>query len=347
MKPLFYKIFVIIFFSSINTCTAQHIIAQGQQPQLSVDNAGVIRMVYGEDDKIYYASSSDNGQTFGNSQLVATIKDMHLGMSRGPQLASSANYSMVTAIDKKGTVHSFRLSHATGRWSVCADANDVAGSAPEGLMSIAADKHDHFYLVWLDIRNDKRNKICFAKTTSHTKSWGKNTVAYISPDKTVCECCKPGIAVNGTGVYIQFRNWLNGSRDLYLLSSSDEGSTFTMPVKLGTGTWRLNGCPMDGGGLVVNEKMEVTSVWRRQDKIYLSTPNQPEIEFATGRNCSIANPQQPLIVWQEGEKLKIADGINGNKRDVGNGAFIKAVRTKDNKILCVWETGGKIAFTKM
>lgn len=348
MKTIFVTILLTLFVSCINISVAQqNKVLSGQQPQLSINNSGIIRMVYGEDDKIYCASSTDNGQSFPDIQLVATVKDMHLGMSRGPQLASSKNYSMIAAIDKKGSVHIFKLSHATGKWLPTSLANDFANSAPEGLMNIAADNNDNFYAVWLDIRTDKKNKICFAKTTSQGRTWTKNKMAYISPDKTVCECCKPSIVVNGSKVFIQFRNWLNGSRDLYLLSSDNGGNTFNHPVKLGNGTWKLKGCPMDGGGLIVNEKDEVTTVWRRDDKIYYSKPGEPEIEIATGRNCSISNPRQPLITWQEGENLKIKDVIKNDVLEAGKGTFIKAVRTKDNKIFCAWETDGNIAFARM
>ncbi|MBC7626002.1 MAG: hypothetical protein H7254_01800 [Ferruginibacter sp.] len=345
----FYKIILLTFLiSCINTTFAQqNKLLSGQQPQLSIDNSGIIRMVYGEDDKIYCASSKDNGQSFPDIQLVATVKDMHLGMSRGPQLASSKNYSMIAAIDKKGSVHIFKLSHATGKWMQTGLANDITNSAPEGLMNIAADNNDNFFAVWLDTRADKKNKICFAKTTSQGHTWTANKMAYISPDKTVCECCKPSIAVNGSKVFIQFRNWLNGSRDLYLLSSDNGGNTFNQPVKLGNGTWKLKGCPMDGGGLVVSEKNEVTTVWRREDKIYYSKPGEPEIEIATGRNCSISNPRQPVITWQQGDNLKIKDVNKGDILEAGKGAFLKSISTKDNKIFCAWETDGHIAFARM
>ena len=84
---------------------------------------------------------------------------MHLGMSRGPQLASSANYSIITAMDKAGDIHWFRLNHSSKEWKDMGTVNDLKGSSPEGLMSIAADKKDNFYAVWLDTRNGNRNQV--------------------------------------------------------------------------------------------------------------------------------------------------------------------------------------------
>ncbi len=319
----------------------------GQQPQLAVDNAGIIRLIYGQEDKIYCATSLDNGISFKESKLVGAVKQMHLGMSRGPQVASSKNYTLVAAIDKKGVVHIFQLNHATNKWKEESFANDEAGSAPEGLMSIAADKADNFYCVWLDNRTDKYNKICFAKTTDKGTSWTKNRMVYKSADKTVCECCKPSIVVSDSKVVIMFRNWLNGSRDLYLLQSADMGNSFASAVKLGTGTWKLNGCPMDGGGLVVTKKAKVTTVWRREGTIYYSKPGEGETKIGQGRNCSITDPQKPVITWQDEKHLKMMELATGKVTDAGEGTYIKAVRTKDNKLFCAWEHGGSIILKRI
>ena len=341
---------ILLLFAVLNislTTPANFIIGNGQQPQITIDNLGTIRIIYGNADKIYCATSVDNGLTFPDIQKVGEIKDMHLGMSRGPQVATSKNYTLVAAIDKKGSVHIFQLQHQSGKWTKVSLANDRAGSAPEGLMSIAADRNDNFYAVWLDIRNDKNNKICFAKTTDKGLLWTKNKIAYASPDKTVCECCKPTIVVSGSKVIIMFRNWLLGSRDLYLLQSDNKGILFKEPVKLGNGTWKLSGCPMDGGGLIINDKQQIKTVWQRQGSIYYATPGEAENEIGKGRGCSIIDSKNPIITWQEGNKLKVKEFNKAEVLDAGVGGFIKAIRTKDKNIFCTWEQEGEITFKKL
>lgn len=209
---------------------------------MTVDSKGKIRLVYGENDKIFFSSSTDNGLTFSTPQLVAQVNEMHLGMTRGPQLATSADYSLVTAMDKKGNIHAFKQNHKSGKWEKIGNVNNVDGSAPEGLMSIAANENNNFFAVWLDLREERRNNICFAALSD--SKW-TNSFAYKSPESHVCECCKPSIAAKGKTVTIMFRNWLMGSRDLYLITSSDNGATFSSAQKLGTGTWPLKGCPME------------------------------------------------------------------------------------------------------
>ena len=339
------SVLIVFLFVSLNISSASNEpigIATGLQPQMTIDPLGNIRIVYGNNDTIYCATSSDNGQSFKDIKMVGIVKDMHLGMTRGPQAATSKNYTLISAMDKNGSIHIFQLQHSSGKWIKTAFANDSIGSAPEGLMSIAADEADNFYAVWLDIRFDQKNKICFAKTTNQGMTWSKNKIAYQSPDKTVCECCKPNIIVSQSKVFIMFRNWLKGSRDLYLLSSDDKGSTFKTPIKLGKGTWQLNGCPMDGGGLTVSDKNIVSTVWQREGKIYYAKPNEAEKQIGVGRRCSITDSQNPIITWQDGKNIKAKEINNEGIYDLGEGSFAKAIRTKDNKIVFAWEQGGKI-----
>src|SRR5581483_11659746 len=212
---------------------------------------------------------------------------MHLGMSRGPQIASSAHYSIVTAMHKSGNIHCYRLDHATRQWTSIGPINDISGSSSEGLMSVAADENDHLYAVWLDIRTGHHNQLYFSTLSGNTGHWTPNRLIYQSPDGHVCECCKPSIHAQGNNIAVMFRNWLNGSRDLYLLTSSDEGRTFNKAQKLGTGTWKLNGCPMDGGGVTIDPSGSIHTVWQREGVVYYCQPGQNEQPVARGRTCSI------------------------------------------------------------
>ncbi len=80
-------------------------ISQGEQPQIAIDSQGIVRVVFGQQNKIFCSTSGDKGVTFSRPVLVASLPGMHLGMSRGPQLASSATYSVITAQDKSGNIH--------------------------------------------------------------------------------------------------------------------------------------------------------------------------------------------------------------------------------------------------
>jgi hypothetical protein len=321
--------------------------AAGRQPQIAVDSKGTIRVVYGQDDSIYCATSIDNGETFSKPELVGQVEGLYLGMSMGPQIASSANYSMVTAIDKKGNIHSFRLSPGANAWAKAASVNDIPGSVPEGLMSIDADENDTFYAVWLDVRDGKQNKIVFASTSGEANTWSSNKVVYASPDKTVCECCKPSIDVMGNQVVLMFRNWLDGARDFYLTRSTDGGKNFDQPQKLGTGTWKLEGCPMDGGGIFLDSQHMIHTAWQRDGNIFYAQPSKPEVQIGQGRNCRVSGAKDLIISWKDGADLKVKHLSSGRETTVGTGSYIETIALADQKFLCVWEDKGKIHFRKI
>lgn len=349
---------VLLFFLSIScsntgsetatkTQISDKLLGAGRQPQIAVDMKGITRVVYGLEDNIYCATSSDDGETFSEPVLVGQLKEMYLGMSMGPQIASSANYSVVTAIDKQGNIHTYSLDHKTDKWVKAAGVNDVPGSVPEGLMSIAAGENDTFYAVWLDVRHNKQNKIVFASTTGKAGAWSENKVVYESPDSTVCECCKPSIEVEGKHVILMFRNWIEGSRDFYLTRSTDSGQEFSQPQKVGNGTWKLEGCPMDGGGVLLDDKKVIHTAWQREGNIFYAQPGEQEVQIGKGRNCRINGKTNPVIAWKDGSDVLVKFLNSETEAVVGQGNFIETAEMPHNKTLCVWEEEGKIRFRKM
>lgn len=311
---------------------------QGQQPNLSVDNKGVIRVVYGKGEGIYCITSRNGGISFSSAVLVAELPGMHLGNTRGPLIASSKNFSVIAAIDKGGNIHSYRLYHPKGIWIPLTEINDKNGSAPEGLMAIAADKEDNFYSTWLDIREGGRNNIYFSSLNAKSVKWNANSLVYKSPDKHVCECCKPNIAVSNNQVVIGFRNWLMGSRDIYFTVSPDKGKSFSAAQKSGTGTWQLNACPMDGGSLAVNSDGKVSAAWRRNGDVYYWTENQAELKLMPGRDVNMAhNKKEVYIAWQDNKMLSLINLKTKKITSLGSGVSPKVYILDNGKVICFWE----------
>ena len=324
------------------------IIGAGTQPQLSVDTKGIIRVVFGRNDSIFCATSTNQGYTFSVPVLVVKVNGMHLGMSRGPQIASSSRTSLITAMDKAGDIHFFQLDNKANKWVSKGYVNDLRLSAPEGLMGLAADKNENYYAVWLDTRQEKKNNIYFSSLGPTQKGWSKNKLVYQSPDGHVCECCKPNIAVKNNQVAIMFRNWVSGSRDMYLLQSVSGGSNFDPAQKLGEGTWPLKACPMDGGGLVFDSKGNIQTTWQRQGIVYTCRPGKPEIKVAAGRGSSIGYDMKNgdwLIAYQDGENAKIVNET-GKEFTTLKGSFLKPLMLNNGKIFYVWENNKRIFFEK-
>lgn len=329
--------FIVLFLLAISF-SSQAADIRGQQPNVGVDTKGVIRMVYGDGEKIFCITSTNNGNSFSNPVLVGEINEMLLGHTRGPQIASSKNYTLISAIDKDGAIHSYRLNHQSGKWAKLGSVNDSKGSADEGLMAVTADTEDNFYAVWLDIRVNKKNNIFFSTVNGKSSSWSKNLMVYKSPEGNVCECCKPNIATNNGRVVISFRNWLMGSRDIYYAVSTNKGKTFSDPEKSGTGTWRLNACPMDGGGVAISETGITSTAWRRNSDVYYWSENQPEQRLGTGRDVSMAQSKNNTFVsWQDKNKIKVMDLKKDKISEIGNGISPRVYTLSNGRAFCVWE----------
>ena len=310
------------------------VIASGQMPCMVKDNSGKLNLVYGAGDSIMYVSSTDNGISFTSPALIEVLPELDASHTRGPQIAASAENLTVIACNKMGNISSYTMDKA-GTWKPAGRVNDVDTVSKEGLMALSADGPTAF-AVWLDLR-DKHNKIFGAKSTDGGKTWSKNIMIYTSPDTTVCECCKPSVVVKGDNVYVMFRNWLHGNRDLYLIRSSDAGNTFGNAQKLGNGSWALNGCPMDGGALAIDKSGNVFTVWRREGKMFASEPGKQEMEIGEGRSCTVEIVGgKKVYAWTEkGEVVCLLP--DGKKQLLGKGQQPVLEAISDKQFICVWE----------
>src|SRR5204862_7586913 len=91
----------------------------------------------------------------------------------------------------------------------------------------------------------------------------------------------PSLAIGPKGeIAALWRNWLDGSRDMWLAVSRDEGKTFTDARKLGSGTWKLKGCPMDGGAVAFAGDGQPLAVWRREKTGFASAAPDREDQLS-------------------------------------------------------------------
>ncbi len=139
-----------------------------------------------------------------------------------------------------------------------------------------------------------------------------------------------------------FRNWLNGNRDLYLIQSTDGGNTFAQAQKLGIGNWKLNGCPMDGGGLAANKDGKIQTVWRREGKIYAAIPGEAENAIGEGRGCTMETVNNKNIyAWTANGEVVLVKA-QGKKKVLGKGSQPVLKALNDGHVICVWENEKQI-----
>ena len=352
---LFFSCVTLSYYSSHTRADEAVLIATGdtngpKQPQAAVSSDGIIHLVFGSGEEISYCSSSDDGKSFSKPSVAFRVPNLSLGMRRGPRITAFGDSLIIAAIGGKqgkgrdGDLLAWRSNDRGESWKGPVNVNDSNGSAREGLHAMAVSSNGESWCTWLDLRN-QRTELYAAKSVDGGASWSSNQLAYRSPEKNVCECCHPSVAINNGRVHVLFRNSLRGNRDMYLTSFIPEkSSSETIGVQLGKEHWKLNACPMDGGMLAIDAKGLITTVWRRDREIFTATNDgSDERLIGVGEQPWITPTKDgPVAVWttrRDGELLmknlsnEHVDSIAKIARD----AVVVAEPVQGKTVFVFWE----------
>lgn len=305
-----------------------------QQPQIASDGQNV-GIVFGGKNTIYYAHND------ASPVVVAEAPALSLGNHRGPRLAFTANAIVVTAgvgpADQQFGPNTLRSWRSTDHGKTWAPGPDVStpGTGGMGFQALGSDGKQRLVASWIGPWNGAP-RLFIANSGDGGLAWSKQTIL----SQTVCECCHPSVTISSGGaVRILFRNSLEGNRDFYLATALD-GEHFEI-AKLGQGSWPLNACPMDGGGLGEFED-SVATLWRRESDLFLARPDgHAEERLATGKNPAIALRKKGIYaVWSTPEGIMAR--VPGKPAYVlsKSGAF--PVLTGRGPVIVAWEDKGKI-----
>jgi hypothetical protein len=313
----------------------------GTQPQLAAAGSEVF-VVFGRPDSIQVARSTDAAETFGQPVALPVSGKMALGRRRGPRVAATHQAVLVSAVIGQrggggdGDILFYRSTDHGRTWSLPVPINDVPGAAREGMHAMAANEAGTVVVAWLDLR-ERGTRIYAAISRDHGVTWAKNQLVYTSPSGSVCECCHPSVAIGDRGaIAVMFRNNVDGHRDMFVAESAD-GATFAPARRLGTGSWTLAACPMDGGSLTLGGGL--TTVWRREDGVFLSSAQVPERRLATGRDPAVAVAGSHTdIAWQEGSSVRLLRDATGAV-EVAPGTFPALLAFRDRSVVAAEDKG--------
>ena len=310
------------------------------QPQVAVAPSGRIHVVFGKDNAVFHTTSLD-GRAFSAPVKIGALEKLALKMRRGPRVTATDTLVLATAISHAdGNVHAWTSADTGKTWQEGAPLNTVPNSAREGLQSLAGDGRGLVAAVWLDMRGEGTEPWSRVSRDGGA-TWAADVSIYQSPDGHICECCVPNVAISPTGeIAAMWRNWLGGSRDPWLAISADGGATFGEAKKLGAETWKLNGCPMDGGALAFSQTGKPLAVWRREKTVHAGEMGASEFSLAQ-------NAAQPVValgksgavfVWQQDGGLMIQRGTDRAARLADDAAFAAIASAADGGTAIVWET---------
>ena len=299
----------------------------GIQPQTELDRDGVLHMIYFKGDAsagdIEYVQRQPGTQDFSrpirvNSEPRSAVA---IGTVRGPQIAIGRNGRAYAiwfgsraqsggAADTMPVLFS-RLNDSRTAFEPQRDLMQYARGGDGGL-SVAADARGDVYVVWHAMGaepGEDRRRVYLARSTDDGKTFAREVP--ISPATLgACGCCGMRAFADGRGtLYVLYRAAAESiHRDMTLLTSTDDGSTFRAAR---VDAWELNACPMstaylsEGGSLVL-------AAWEKAGQVYFEEIERdalkvPAILAAPSESANRKHPAVAananglvLLVWTEG-----------------------------------------------
>lgn len=140
----------------------------------------------------------------------------------------------------------------------------------------------------------------------------------------------------------------HGSRDMVVARSDDLGLSFSKPTKFGTGSWKLEACPMDGGAVVFGGS-DLRSVWRRESRIYHADLAGPEREIGRGEQPSMAFGRDgEYVAWLERREGALMVLLPRGKDpihldDQANDPVLASGASFRSPVIATWESGPRDA----
>jgi hypothetical protein len=215
------------------------------QPSLALGTDGTVFLAMLQRGNIVVASSKDGGRRFtspvialdcGGKARGGRQRGPRIGIGRQGTLTVSAPVTFDTAEQAKRypapELYAAQSKDGGKTFSVPLQVNSVAKKAPEGLHMLAVGNDGVAHLVWLDLseRTQPGQDIFYARL-AQGKLEGRTVIA-----RTVCECCAPGMALDGKGnPTVTWREGdLKESREVFFRRSFDSGRSFSQTRQVNT-----------------------------------------------------------------------------------------------------------------
>ena len=210
----------------------------------------------------------------------------------------------VEADGKKGTDLYLSVSNDMGQtFAAPVKINDDKVPGAHGMHALGIAGDGRIYVSWLDERNvhvpkpsakaeghhmESNRELFIAYSTDSGRTFSKNQKIAAE----ACPCCKTALAVAADGtLYIGWRHVLPGNyRHIAVTSSTDAGATFSAPVIVSDDKWVLQGCPVSGPSLSVDDAGVLKVLWYAAGEA-----NAPGLYFAESKDKGRSFSQGQLL----------------------------------------------------
>ena len=292
-------------------------------PDVVMDQAGVLHMVYALDETAYYVRSTDNGATFTPPVKVNSEGTVGQKMGeRGPKLAVGGD----------GVIHVVwgdawypgvppspaRYARSLDGGKTFLPRQNLSTMFGNDGLTVAADNAGHVVAFWHTMQPPKPDVpqatwLFMARSNDSGATFAENERVQITGHSGLaCSMCMTRARFGPDGrVYLIFRSAEQSVRDFYVLSGSPTENNFTA-VRVNEDNWVLPSCPMCGPELTFDPTGRAVSAYMSRHRVYWSLADPHYTSFrlhvATPDNAdqeiyptAVANRQgEVLFLWQVG-----------------------------------------------
>lgn len=290
----------------------------GIQPQV-VEQGGIVHLLYfsgeAEHGDLNYVRSRDYGKTFSTPLKVNTPGSaIAVGNIRGAQMAIGRNGRVHVAWNGStgGDMAPMLYSRLNAAGTAFEPERNVISSAwgLNGGGSLAADALGNVYVFWHapepDKKGEENRRVWMAKSTDDGKTFAKETIAF-RQEVGVCGCCGMRAFAGADGaIRVLFRSAFETvHRDMYLLTSTDQGRTFQ---GANISKWNIGACVMSLESFVQTPNGTLAA-WETEKQVYFGKVTADGVASPIGAPGTGANRKYPamaanargetLLVWTD------------------------------------------------
>ncbi len=272
------------------------------------------------------AFSTDNGSTFSNKKVIFSgngvsnsrmMRAKVLAKKDGSLFAVFSNRADAAAggrgraADLVYCVSKDNGSNWTSPKSVDADPT----TCMRGFFDAVLMANDEVAIAYLkDVANSTKHEERNLRLVT-TKNGSFLPERIIDP--VVCDCCPIGLLVDKIGALnVYYRDNNDDIRDMAMMTSTDNGLTFTSPKIVYDDQWKIQGCPHSGPIASTDGKNKLISWYSGSDKepgLRLANSNGQKlfvINDASAKNAALVElPKNSVMLWEQNNTETKATGI--------------------------------------